>query len=279
MEQNNQFIPNQAKEENGVDELFRWLGDELWPDGEATAKGEWNKKHPIQWASLWFTILFQVLALGTVVFSADAYLRNREDVSFFAELPVCEYFSMGIDNFDNIGCKTYPQIVTKFQEDKIELEKKMWPALAILIPRKIQVSNVLGNPDIQFIEQHTGDNRIIINEMIEEFNTFRKSLGSFEGEDIDCKSFKVTEKWDLEVMCDFLGSWILSGDAKSKTSRQIALEFLDKIGAEGSKFKLSEKPKSLSLDSYVSTDLWLRGTFSTKTTIPLKLKYYPVSKL
>jgi hypothetical protein len=30
--------------------------------------------------------------------------------------------------------------------------------------------------------------------MIEEFNTFRKSLGSFEGEDIDCKSFKVTEK-------------------------------------------------------------------------------------
>lgn len=44
MEQNNQFIPNQQKEDAGVDELFRWLGDELWPDGESIANIE-NKKN------------------------------------------------------------------------------------------------------------------------------------------------------------------------------------------------------------------------------------------
>lgn len=124
-------------------------------------------------------ILFQILAVVTVFTSADAYLRDSEDAGFFSELPVCGYFAWGIDNFENTDCKTYPQITTKFQEDKVALEKQLASVLAVLIPKKIQVSNVLGNPDVQFIEQKTGDNRVSISEMMNDFNSFRTSLGSY----------------------------------------------------------------------------------------------------
>lgn len=123
---------------------------------------------------------------------------------------------MWIENYTNTECKTYTQIASKFQADKVALEKDLGSILKILIPRKIQVSNVLWNPDIQFIEQRTGNNRIMINEMIDEFNLFRSNLGVFKWEDIVCSWFKVSEKWDMEVLCDFLGSEFFQGIQNQK---------------------------------------------------------------
>jgi hypothetical protein len=83
----------------------------------------------------------------------------------------------------------------------------------------------------------------------------------------------------MTVRCDFYGFPLLSSNATPFTSRSTALAFLAKLEDSSSNFTLLEQPKSLEIERFTSTDTGLRSTFSTRTSLTIKVQYSASNKL
>ncbi len=122
-------------------------------------------------------------------------------------------------------------------------------------------------------------NRAPLRDIINNFNRIKNSATAYQGKDIDCTKFVMSEKGDLTVNCEFYGFPLLSNDAIPLTSRTTALTFLDKLSDPSTGFTLLDQPKNLEIEKYTSTDTGLRSTFSTRTSLTLRLRYSAPNKL
>lgn len=271
--QGNQFIPK--KEDSGVNALFEELGSEL-DFGEVQklqnqAGGE--KKHPLEWIALGMSIIFKVGLVALILTGIDATIRNLNASDVTQSLPLCSYYALGVDEYENDNCSTYTEILSKLTDEKNELEKDLALNLAVLIPQKLLIQNTLKSPEVQYILAKTSSNRVSIDEMLRKLTEVRTTATPYKGEDIECMTFLVNEKGEMTMTCDFYGFSVTGSSPRAVTSRTTALAFLEKLRAPESGFKLLNEPKILDMQSYVSSDLGIRSTFTTKTSLPLKLRY------
>ncbi len=273
MEPTSQFIPQ--KEETWVDKLFQELGSELdFGDMKSSENSIIKtKRHLLEWVNIGVGGIFKFLLLVLFVAGIDGSIRNLETSDFIKNIPLCSYYIMGVENYSNENCQTYSEISKSLTESKQALEKNLAINLAILIPKKTQVQNVLNMPEVRFIQQKTGGNRTSIVEAMNRLMELENSTTGFKGEDIDCSKIVIDEKWELSTICEFYWFGITGSGDQSVSSRTTALAFLTKIGDPTSNFELLEQPKTLEIEKFTSTDLGIRSTFSTRTTLNLRLRY------
>lgn len=269
----NQFIPK--KEEAGVNALFEELGSEL-DFGEIQAlqnEASDGKRHPIVLVSMGLSIIFKVALVITIVAGIDVTLRNISSSEFTKNLPLCSYYGMGVDGFSNTECMSYTEILSKLTNDRATLEKELGNNLAVMIPQKLLIQNTLKSPEVQYILAKTSNNRVSIEEVLNKFSEYRTTATVYKGDDIDCSNFLINEKGEFSVTCDFLGFSITGSADKATTSRSTALTFLEKLRSPYSGFKILNEPKTLEMQSFTSADLGIKGTFTTKTSLTLRLRY------
>lgn len=87
------------------------------------------------------------------------------------------------------------------------------------------------------------------------------------------------ETGKFSTSCEVYGGALLAPVGQStKTSREIALSFLERLGDSKSGFQILSSPKVLGIAEYSSTD-GFKAVFSTKTSLDLKLQYLPINKM
>lgn len=270
--QENQFIPK--KEDSGVNALFEELGSELdFGEVQKLQKKRVQSKHPLEVGAMAMGMLFKIGLIVAILTGIDATIRNLESSSVISMFPLCGYYALGVEGYDNANCMTDAEILTHLSGEKADLEKELALNLVVLIPQKLLIQNTLKSPEVQYILAKTSTSRVSIQEMLNKLSDFRTSATAYKGEDIDCGTFIVNEKGDISMNCDFFGFSVNSASAKSVTSRATALAFLDKLRSQDSGFKILNEPKVLEMQAYTSSDLGIRSTFTTKTTLGLKLRY------
>ncbi|NDK19568.1 hypothetical protein GW819_01890 [Candidatus Gracilibacteria bacterium] len=263
-----------------VGNIFNELSGELGElDFAERAKAqEVEKKHPLIIASFWTGKLFFIVVLVAILMSIDIFVRTMKDNSYFANLPICPYLSYGVDNYENNNCKTLPQIFTELKDQKDKLEKNIVANLIILVPKFLQSSDISSSPKVQFIQEHTGDSRISITDAITRFLEI-KNRTSYQGEDIECKGVSANEQGQISLSCEIYGGPIISPTGQAtKTSREIALAFLNRLGDTSSNFQILSYPKVLDISEFNSVD-GFKSVFSTVTPLDLKLQYLPTNKM
>lgn len=70
-------------------------------------------------------------------------------------------------------------IVQGLRDDRTKLEKSLVDNLVIYVPAKIQIDNIISSPKVQFIQEHTGDNRLSIVNATARFLDIKASLPDY----------------------------------------------------------------------------------------------------
>lgn len=104
-----------------------------------------------------------------VILTLDVSIRSSEDNKLFASLPICSYLALGTNSYDNAECKTLPMISAEVAAEKEKIEKNIAANLIILVPKLMQSMDIANSPKVQFIQEHTGDSRISILDMMNRF--------------------------------------------------------------------------------------------------------------
>jgi hypothetical protein len=262
------------KQTIGSEDIFQSLGENFLSG--LTAPQEEKKKQKktrLEIAAISMNALLVAAIVGIVATGVDSTLRGLEDPGYLQNFPVCDYLSWGIDGYENADCKSLQGIIAEKDAEKKQVEKTIVNNLLILVPKKLEVGDLLGSPEVQFVKERTGDSRKPLSKMIESFMELTK-MPPYQGEDIECDGFKLTEKGEMEVNCEFYGDALSSfGNSESKTSRITAIKFLQNL--ESSEFRILNPPKSLDIQKFSSPDAGIRSTFSTVTRVQLKLRYVP----
>lgn len=271
-EQKTQFI---SPEEGNVDALFNEFRElDFGPEGNMQTMAEEDPKlKKFQLFAKTSDVVFKVSILILFVTGIDATLRNMDSAGFLSDMGLCSYIGYGIA-LDNTECQTYSARLLSAQSQEKTLKSDYVSLLDTFVERKIQALGITESPEVQFIQKKTNGDRILLSKISEDFNRIRTS-NSLHGLDIECSKMQMSEKGDVNVTCDFYGNSLNSGvsESQSTTSRSTALAFFDKLTAPGSPFRMLETPKMLEMENFMSSDLGTKGTFTTKTTVNLKLRY------
>ncbi|MDD2516268.1 MAG: hypothetical protein PHF26_03555, partial [Candidatus Gracilibacteria bacterium] len=218
------------------------------------------------------SVTLTLVILFTILCGLNNYLRTTEDnkiVNDYFKF-LCPYLSNGIEGYDNNNdCLTLPNIVKKLEGEQKNLEKSLRENLGILILLKYEKANILNSPRVLFIKEKNGDDRIQLTKEMDDFNKIIDDTNY----QVDCKGPKLNEKGSLGVNCDFYGVGILSPGHTLGSSRMTLLKFLKNFEDSTYPFSLNEYPKTLSILDFTSEDTGIKSTFSTKTSMELKLTY------
>lgn len=117
--------------------------------------------------------IFSITLVVTIFLTLDVFARSSVDNSLFANLPICPYLSYGINDYENEKCQTPSMILTEVKIEKEKLETNIAKNLVILVPKLMQSLDILNSPKVQFIQEHTGDSRISLKEIITRFEEIK----------------------------------------------------------------------------------------------------------
>lgn len=264
-------VPEPAKAPAPSGDIFQELiENDIFEDGGKAE--EKKKKDLLHTSSKAVEIVMKLAVVATIVFSIDAGVRGLEGPGVLENLPICDYFAYGIDDYVNDDCKTVTQIASDKEKELQEVRSTIVNNLLVLVPKRLEASDALSSPEVQFIKERTGDARIQFAKVLDEFRDVVDS-SAYKGEDIECSKLSFTEKGALEVTCEFYGAPIDSPSKESKTSRMTAIAFLDRL--DGSNFRVINPPKTIDIQKYSTADVGIRSTFSTVTKLDLNLRYVP----
>lgn len=267
------LVGNAAAPMSASDDIFQGLGENFFRDTQAPAGTAPKKKDPLEIGSKVLDIGMKVAIVAAIVFAADSSVRNMETPGFFESLPVCDYLSFGVGNFDNTDCKTVVQITADKTAERDEVESTIASNLLVLVPKRLEAGDALNSPEVQFIKERTGDSRVSFEKVITEFKDI-VNASAYKGEDIECTRFTFNEKGDFNVSCEFYGDSLDASTFKeSRSSRMTALAFLARL--DDSEFRIQNYPKALDIQKYSTADVGIRSTFSTVTKLSLNLRYVP----
>ncbi|MDD2487175.1 MAG: hypothetical protein PHS92_02315 [Candidatus Gracilibacteria bacterium] len=265
--------------DSGTEDIFQELQNLNFEnsDTEEDIEKRKIKEHPI-FVAYKISTNFALLSIFLIILlTVDIYLKTTNDNYIVSALPVCPYLSWSIDGYDNTDCKTLPMIVTSLQKEKSDLEKNIVSNLHALLPRKLETDNISNSPEVQFIQEKTGDSRIYIKNMLEKFDEIRM-MSPYKGEDIECSSLTLNEKGEMDISCDVYGGSIFS-QSTSLSSRITAIKFLENLRDKNNGFMVLDFPKTIGISKFISGDGGIKGAFTTKTTLLLKLKFIYNNKM
>ena len=269
-----------SEDSKNVGNIFNELSGELGELDFAEKKsGEIKeKKDPLEVSYIVSRYAFIFGIVVTILLSLDVFARSSTDNSLFASLPICSYLAMGTTDYDNVDCKTPSMISAEVIAAKDKIEANIATNLILLVPKFMQSLDIANSPKVQFIQEHTGDSRVSINDVATRFMEI-KNRTSYQGEDIECKSMSVDEKGKFSVSCQIYGGALITPSGlATQTSRETALAFLARLDDAKSGFRVLSYPKTLDISEFNSAD-GFKAVFSTKTSLDLKLQYLPANKM
>lgn len=271
-----------SQDPQNVWNIFNELSGDIGQlDFDKKLQKEAEKKDPVLIAYEVSGKLFILGVIVTILLNIDVYIRSSEDNSQFANLPICPYLSFGINDYDNTECKTPSMISAEVTNKKEKLEKEIITNLIILVPKLIQSLNIVNSPKVQFIQEHTGNARVSITEVLNQFQAIKNKTW-FDWKDIECETMTIDEKWILSVSCVVYGGPIVQLQwlwLTTKTSREKAILFLGRLDDQRNNFHLISRPQTLDISQFSSTEQGIKAGFSTQTSISLKIQYLAVNKM
>ncbi len=255
--------------------VFGELGGEFLEKEEMLPVVEVSRAERIIRYTLSGIFLLLVLASITLVgMAADLGLRYYiGDASFLSGVGLCSYLTDGVD-YDNTQCYTLSQLKDHTIHDKLTLEADTIKQLISILPSMLQDVDVDKSPNVLFIRR-TLASRLSALDIMDQFQSIR-SKSPYQGEDIECIGFKISQSGVLSTSCAIYGGAVDDPAAGTSSSSRInALAFLSRLQSKDSHFTIVNYPSGIDISTYSSSEPGIKSLFSTKTSVDLTLQYVP----
>ena len=217
-----------------------------------------------------------VVAVG-VLFGLHVYVRSSASGGFLENYPfLCPYLHYDIDAPDSEKwCKSVSTIGKEYTERQFILQGNIIEGLTEYIPIKVSASILDASPEKKFIID-TYDNKPHVNEVLEAFSRVKLASQSVSG-NIECNGLTVTNGNSLSTQCTIYGWGIGDADSNGQigSARIQAMRFIENLAdTSKSSLILENQPTSLGIEK-IKNDATTVG-FSTRTTLPIQVRYVPL---
>lgn len=212
------------------------------------------------------------------------FIRSSDNTSLLENYSfLCPYlnYDIVIDSSEK-WCKNTTIINKEYAEKKTFLENNIIEKLTEFIPIKVSSSILDASPERKFVIA-TYDTKPNINKVIGAFEDIKYlsksvSLSPSDPNNISCTGLSIKDGVNLSTQCTILGWAIWDDDANGQlgSSRIEALRFIWNISnTYKSSLILNNMQTTLSIEK-LSTKESLSTWFSTKTVVPIQVKYIPL---
>ena len=221
----------------------------------------------------YITIL--VVIVG-VLFGLHVYIRSSSG-GFLENYPfLCPYLHYDIDILaEEKWCKSVVTIGKEYADKQTILQENIIEGLTEYIPIKVSASILDASPEKKFIID-TYDTKPHVNEVLEAFGRVKLASQSVSG-NIECTGLTVTNGNSLSTQCTIYGWGIGDADSNGQigSARIQAMRFIENLAdTSKSSLILENQPTSLGIEK-VKSDATTVG-FSTRTTLPIQVRYVPL---
>jgi hypothetical protein len=219
-----------------------------------------------------------VVTVG-VLFAIHVYVRSSSG-AFLDNYPfLCPYLHYDVDAPESEkGCKSITTITKEYNERQSILQDNIISSLTEYIPIKVSSSILDASPEKKFIID-TYDSKPHVNDVLEAFGKVKLASQSSNG-NIECTGLTVTNGNSLSTQCTIFGGAIGEADTNGQigSARIQAMRFIENIAdTSKSSLILENQPTSLSIEKINTKDTTANG-FSTRTTLPIQVRYVPLNQ-
>lgn len=282
-------LANNSQNENTQEtNIFSELSGELdfWAKKEEVVEIKKDKLYYLKmtwkymfYSNIWFVvILFMLYLFVSIQNNKDLYNKPFLD-------PFC--FVILSDEEKNTWdyCSSVSSLLQDYELKNKSLTEKISTKLSSMIWDVYAIENFVNSKEVSFLIDNK-TNRLLVLNMLNDFDNMKNDFTGFDKWKIDCKNLKISNDYTLDVECNLNSSswemsnsaweWIVwfSWDRKEWTidgsSITLAASFLNFIERNPTyNFQLLEKQKDFKSDFVV----WEETSYVKKTTIKFKLKY------
>lgn len=216
------------------------------------------------------------VVVAGVLFGLHVYIRSSSG-AFLADYPfLCPYLHYDISApSEEKWCKSVATIGQEYSDRQKILQENIITGLTEYIPIKVSASILDASPEKKFIID-TYDTKPHINEVLEAFGRVKLASQSVSG-NIECSGLTVTNGNSLATQCTIYG-WDIGdadGNGQIGSARIQAMRFIENIAdTSKSSLILENQPTSLGIEK-IKSDPATSG-FSTRTTLPIQVRYVPL---
>lgn len=265
--------PNSAKSE---DMLYNDFFQENSHGEVLTSANRERSELEIIVSILRYVTIFVVI-LG-ILAGIHVFVRSTKSGSFLENYTfLCPYLHYDIhtpDDYDK-WCKNIEIIWSDYKEKERILEENIINSLATYIPIKVSSSLLDASPERKFI-LNTFANKPNVKNVIEAFDIVKAA--SQKNGNINCVGISITNGNVLSTQCEIYGGDIGDSDINwgIASSRIQALRFIENL-TDTIKYSLilDAQPTSMSIEKLPK---WDPSGFSTRTTLPIQVRYIPLIK-
>jgi hypothetical protein len=238
------------------------------------------------WLEIATMVLSYVVPIAVVVailLSIHVFIRGQDKTGFAENYQfICPYLNYGVDWLaatENKWCKTISMIAQEYEEKQKGLQNDIIDILTEYIPVKTSNSIIDASPEKKFVLD-TFKNKVHVDDIMKEFNkvvlqAWSKSVKN----NIECSGINITNKDTLMTQCTIYG-WAIGEDDLNNnfgSARIETLRFTEMLGnTPESHFILINPPTALSIEE-VDSATTPNPQFQTRTTIPVQVRYAPVT--
>ncbi len=213
-------------------------------------------------------VIIVIIAFGSI----HVFLRTQENWSFAENYQfLCPYMNYGVTlETPERLCDTITMIQAKYSEKQKNLEEDIIKKMNGYIPIKVTKNLIATSPEKKFIID-TFNNKVKVDLTIAKFFELLKNSQYSSADNIDCKWISIGRDGDLTTLCNIYGKEIWADDSNGRlwSSRIETMNFIEELSNTAkNKFIFLNPPASLSIEKIEGN-----GLFSTRTTIPVKVRY------
>lgn len=228
-------------------------------------------------------ILWYVLPVAIIVVllgSAHVFLRTQESGGMVEKYPfLCSYMNKGVNlEASERGCNSLKKIGEIYAEKHQQIQGDITKKLNEYIPIKI-VKNLMATSAEKTFVTDAYAKKIRVDKIMNQFKQVLQDSQYKAMNNIECTGVSIDLDGVLTTQCTIYGKDVGADDTNGRlgSSRIEAMDFVDELSnAPKNHFVLLNSPTSLSSEKIASTE-W-SGFFTTRTTLPIQVRYVPFSE-
>jgi hypothetical protein len=270
--------PESTKDSNFISSPETSKVDTIYSDFfQETSDGKisMGSKAKKSWLEVFTTVLSYVLPIAIIIVvlaSFHVFLRTQETWGFAEKYQfLCPYMNRWVDiESSERGCNTISAIQTRYTEKKQVLQEDIIKRMNEYIPIKIAKNLIATSPEKKFIID-TYKNKVRVDITIQKFFELLEKSQYTSIDNIDCKGISIGSDGDLSTLCNIYGKGIGEDDSNGRlgSSRIEAISFIDELSnTTKNQFIFLNPPTSLGIEPILEN-----GIFTTRTTIPVRVRY------
>lgn len=244
--------------------------------------GTQQKRSPLEIFTSIMTYVTGIIVLITILSSIHVFIRSQQGNAFAENFPfLCPYLNYDIETKEDKWCRTAAMLEAEYKERQQQLNTNIVNELATYIPLKVSTNIIDASSEKTFIVD-TFDEKIDVNQVVEQFERIRKDSESLIAQNITCTGLSITDGVVFTTQCTVYGGNVGEENSIAGTTlwsaRVEAARFLEKLAnTSESSFILQSPPTVLPAEA-VAPEQWLPAIFTTKTTTSVSLRFVPFSE-